>query len=205
SGLAAWSLIFFNSLAHPAVMFRRSVLESVGFYPAGRAGGTEDYAIFLEISRRSKLANLPDVLLLYRTWGGNMSHTRWQAQEDDAVRLLRAFAADTLGVDLTVDDAIALRGLSRDQYPADAQRAARVGAIIEQLARKYTERSSTRADADAIRTDAAVRLWLLSAVALRRGSPSASSALAAKAFGTSGSSVFVFGAKALRRVMRLGR
>ena len=53
SGLAAWSMIFFNSLAHPSVTLRRSVLEAAGFYPAGCSGGTEDYALFLEISRRS--------------------------------------------------------------------------------------------------------------------------------------------------------
>src|SRR5947207_2799562 len=39
--LVAWSMLFFNSLVHPAVMMRRDVLEAAGYYPSGCAGGTE--------------------------------------------------------------------------------------------------------------------------------------------------------------------
>src|SRR5262249_44526169 len=40
SGLAAWSMVFFNSLVHPSVTLRRAALEAAGGYPAGCAGGT---------------------------------------------------------------------------------------------------------------------------------------------------------------------
>jgi glycosyltransferase involved in cell wall biosynthesis len=200
SGLAAWSMIFFNSLAHPAAMFRRSAFEAVGGYPAGCAGGTEDYAIFLEISRVARLANLPDVLLLYRIWGGNMTSVKWEAQEADAVRLLRQFLARAFAFELSAEDARALRGLSRDEYPADAVSAARLGSIIEQLVpRVVAPFAGSDADVDAIRADAGVRLWLLSALALRRGSARALP-LAVKAFATSPASLAAFAAKAARRV-----
>ncbi len=195
SGLAAWSMLFFNSLGHPSVMIRRGLLEAAGWYPAGCVGGTEDYAIFLELSWKSRVANLPEVLLLYRVWGGNMTHTKWEAQEGDAVRLLRAFARSSLGIDLTANDAIAMRGLARDQYPTDAQASARLGSLIEQLLPHYVDkfRDSPR-DVREIRTDAGIRLWLLSALALRHASPQSLS-LAAKAFTTSPMSLGAFVAK----------
>lgn len=201
SGLAAWSMIFFNSLAHPSVTMRRAVVEAVGGYPAGCAGGTEDYAIFLDISRKSRLANLPDVLLLYRVWGGNMTQVKWEAQERDAVRLLRQFLQTSFGFALSEEDAVALRGLSRDQYPRDPDTAARIGAIIEELAPKFEAAFAGSADdVAAIRNDAGMRLWLLSALALRRASP-ASFTLAARALRTSPGSLASFVAKAGRRFL----
>lgn len=200
SGLAAWSMVFFNSLVHPSVMLRRAALEAAGGYPAGCAGGTEDYAIFLDLSRKSRIANLPEVLLLYRMWGGNMTKTKWEAQERDAVRLLRAFLQTSFGVELSVEEAMALRGLSRDQYPSDPREAARLGAIIERLVPAYvSEFAGSDDDVRAIRTDAGIRLWLLSALALKRGSP-ASLWLAAKAFSTSPLSIAAFAAKLARRL-----
>lgn len=204
SGLVAWSMIFFNSLAHPSVTMRRRVLEDAGFYPAGCAGGTEDYALFLDISRRSRLANLPGVLLQYRVWGGNMTHTKWEAQERSAVELLTRFLADALQFELSVEDAHALRGLSRDQYPPDAQVAARLGATIRALVPRFAARfRDSPLDAAAIRDDAGIRLWLLSALAMRRGSPVALS-LAAKAFATSPRSLLSFSLKAARRLTGSG-
>jgi glycosyltransferase involved in cell wall biosynthesis len=195
SGLAAWSMLFFNSLGHPSVMMRRALLEAAGWYPAGCVGGTEDYAIFLDLSWRSRIANLREVLLRYRVWGGNMTQTKWEAQERDAVRLLRTFASRSLGIELTPEDAIAMRGLARDEYPTGARAAARVGRLIEELLPHYVERFRDRPrEVREIRSDAGIRLWLLSALALRRGSPQSLS-LAVKAFTTSPTSFGAFVAK----------
>jgi glycosyltransferase involved in cell wall biosynthesis len=200
-GLAAWSMLFFNSLGHPSVMMRRALLKSAGWYPAGCDGGTEDYAIFLDLSWKSRIANLPEVLLLYRVWGGNMTQAKWDAQEGDAVRLLRAFARRSFGTELTPHDAMAMRGLARNQYPVDARVSARLGSLIEQLVPHYVDRfRDSPCDVSQIRTDAGIRLWLLAALALRRGSPRSLS-LAASAFRTSPTSGGAFLAKVGRRLM----
>jgi len=200
SGLAAWSMLFFNSLGHPSVMMRRAVLEAAGWYPSGCVGGTEDYALFLDLSWKSRIANVPEVLLLYRRWGGSMTQTKWEAQEGDAVRLLRVFVESSFGVELTPDEAIAMRGLARDEWPGDARAAARLGVLIEQLLPYYIERfRDTPDEVREIRTDAGVRLWLLSALALRHASPRTLS-LAAKAFATSPTSLGPFIAKVARRL-----
>jgi glycosyltransferase involved in cell wall biosynthesis len=78
--LVAWSMFFFNSVAHPAVMMRRDIAAAAGFYPAGCAGGTEDYALFIRLSRGTRITNLPEPLLSYRVSTTNMTRQRWDEQ-----------------------------------------------------------------------------------------------------------------------------
>jgi hypothetical protein len=137
------------------------------------------------------------VLLLYRVWGGNMSTTKWEAQERDAVRLLREFLATTFGVDVSAEDARFAGDLARDQYPRGPAEAATLGALIERLAGAHVTRIAD--DPADIRNDAGVRLWLLSALALKRASP-VSLSLAAKALSTSPTSLVSFAAKVASRL-----
>ena len=72
-----------NPITHPTVMLRRSVLEKLEFsrydqskFPA------EDYAFWFEFSRKTKLANLPEILLKYRWHKKNISTT----QDKDQIR-----------------------------------------------------------------------------------------------------------------------
>ncbi len=54
-----------SPICHPSVMMQRAALLSVGGYrPAYRFG--EDYDLWLRLSTRTRLANLPDRLLHYR-------------------------------------------------------------------------------------------------------------------------------------------
>lgn len=55
-------------LAHPTVMFRRSVVVALGGYR--RAVPAEDYDLWLRVAERHDLANLPDVHLEYRLHAG---------------------------------------------------------------------------------------------------------------------------------------
>ena len=116
-------------------------------------------------------------------------------QSASTLNLLRAFTNRSFGVELSPDDAIAMRGLARDHYPTNAQVAVGIGSLIESLLPHYVEkfRHSPR-DVREIRMDAGIRLWLLSALALRRASPRSLS-LAAKAFTTSPTSLGGFIAK----------
>ena len=52
-----------NCFAHPSVMLRRSALEDVGGY---RFDQIEDYDLWLRLSQRFALANLPEPVILYR-------------------------------------------------------------------------------------------------------------------------------------------
>lgn len=54
--------MYFNSmLIHPAIMFKSAILESVGLYPTNHKFA-EDYAFFFTISKKYKLANIPEYL-----------------------------------------------------------------------------------------------------------------------------------------------
>ena len=52
-----------NCFAHPSVMLRRSALDEVGGY---RFDQIEDYDLWLRLSERFALANLPEPVILYR-------------------------------------------------------------------------------------------------------------------------------------------
>jgi hypothetical protein len=59
------------ALRHPSVMCRTSIMKETGGYRIDRDG--EDYGMFLRMGEASKLANLGEVLLLYRMHPGNVS------------------------------------------------------------------------------------------------------------------------------------
>lgn len=61
-----------SPFAHPAVMMRRSVVESVGGYRAAFIHA-EDYDLWLRMGEVGDLANIPAVLLDYRVHGNNTS------------------------------------------------------------------------------------------------------------------------------------
>lgn len=54
--------MYFNSmLIHPAIMFKSAILAMVGLYPTNHKFA-EDYAFFFAISKKHKLANIPEYL-----------------------------------------------------------------------------------------------------------------------------------------------
>lgn len=71
----AAAMPFVNPIAHPAVMFRRAVVEAQGGYDEANAYG-EDYALWAALSARHALDNLPEVVLRYRVHGGQMGAVR---------------------------------------------------------------------------------------------------------------------------------
>lgn len=60
-------------LAHPTVMYRRQVvLEAGGYHAAFRH--CEDYDLWLRLAHRTRIANLPERLLLYRHYAAQVSN-----------------------------------------------------------------------------------------------------------------------------------
>lgn len=64
-----------NCLAHPAVMFRRDAVLAAGGYRAAFEGA-EDYDLWLRLSERHDLENLPQPLLAYREHPGQGTRQR---------------------------------------------------------------------------------------------------------------------------------
>jgi hypothetical protein len=77
-----------SPLGHTSVLMRRAVLEEVGGYRT-RFPLAEDYDLWLRISERHALANVPDIVGRYRIHGANGSVTgiRQQAASMTAARV----------------------------------------------------------------------------------------------------------------------
>jgi hypothetical protein len=66
------------TLLHPSVMMRKSAFEAVGGYRDVKY--TEDYDLWLRLSERGKIANLPQLLLKYRVHPNQVSVSRCREQ-----------------------------------------------------------------------------------------------------------------------------
>jgi len=71
-------MLQYNPMCHPAVLLRKEVALAAGGYRRAFSE-SEDYDLWLRMSERSRLANLGDVVLLYRIHSsqvsiGNMKH-----------------------------------------------------------------------------------------------------------------------------------
>ena len=67
------------ALAHPSVMMRRSAVIAAGGYREAFRHA-EDYDLWLRLSERHALDNLPEPLLRYRRHGASISHTHRRTQ-----------------------------------------------------------------------------------------------------------------------------
>lgn len=73
-------------LIHPAVMFRASVMDSVGMYSTAYPAA-EDYEFFFRIARRHRVANLPETLLITRYDPDGVSIRRRRTQLRSSLRI----------------------------------------------------------------------------------------------------------------------
>ncbi|HQU07418.1 MAG TPA: glycosyltransferase [Ferrovaceae bacterium] len=69
-------LLFDNPFVHSSVMIRADVLHSIGGYSEDpERQPPEDYELWSRIARNYQVANLPEVLTVYREMPGSMSRT----------------------------------------------------------------------------------------------------------------------------------
>jgi glycosyltransferase involved in cell wall biosynthesis len=73
------ALAEYNCFTHPTVMLRKDLLLAVGGYrEAYRLA--QDYDLWLRLAEHSELANLPDPLLYYRVYAGQVSVRKLEQQ-----------------------------------------------------------------------------------------------------------------------------
>ncbi len=90
-------MLVYNPICHPTVMIRKSCLTKYydqSLYPA------EDYALWHELSKTSKLANLPDSLLNYRWHETNISTTKEKSQIEIANSIRADIFHETLAYNI---------------------------------------------------------------------------------------------------------
>jgi glycosyltransferase involved in cell wall biosynthesis len=70
-------------IGHPAVMMRRSTLQSIGGYRE-KFTYAQDRDLFLRLAEVGKLANLPDTLMKFRLYPTSVGHSRRSEQKQCA-------------------------------------------------------------------------------------------------------------------------
>lgn len=83
-----------TALIHPAVMFRTSVVDTVGMYSTDYPAA-EDYEFFFRIARRHRVANLADTLLVTRFDPDGLSMRRRGEQLRSTLRVQLDFFQPT--------------------------------------------------------------------------------------------------------------
>jgi glycosyltransferase involved in cell wall biosynthesis len=83
------SFLFYNPIAHPAVVMRRSVLQDNSLSYSSDYPYAEDWMFWQQIGNVSRLANLPEILLKYRITSTGSSKKNTDIQRGTQERILR--------------------------------------------------------------------------------------------------------------------
>jgi hypothetical protein len=106
-----------GAMSHPAVIVRASVLRAIGGYDE-RFAVAQDFDLFLRLAEVGQLANLPEVLLLWRQSKQSVNQTR-HAQWNEVKRMALQNAMERRGIQLDIQAILAA-----DQRPSQTPRLA---------------------------------------------------------------------------------
>ncbi|MDD3012244.1 MAG: glycosyltransferase [Candidatus Gastranaerophilales bacterium] len=95
------TLLFKNSIAHPAVMMKKSAIKGLYFDPEYKHA--EDYELWVRASKYLKLYNMQEVLLLYRMHAEQVSQHHLEAQSASSRKIMLSQLED-LGVKPTEEE-----------------------------------------------------------------------------------------------------
>jgi glycosyltransferase involved in cell wall biosynthesis len=133
-------LLFDNPFVHSSMMIRADVLQEVGGYCEDKSRQPpEDYELWSRIARRHRVANLPEVLTVYREVAGSMSRSGESPFLANVVRIATENLAHVLGPRYTAADCSALAELyHRGGHPGFPS------ALTKTAARRMLEEAARR-------------------------------------------------------------
>lgn len=86
--LLRWRLLFTNTFAHSAVMFRKDAALGVGGY-SEKMRCAQDYDLWSRISIHWDVANIPAVLVEWRFWKEGISAVQAKKQEEATIQIAK--------------------------------------------------------------------------------------------------------------------
>lgn len=105
-------LLFDNPFVHSSMMIRKNVLEEVGGYSTDNSRQPpEDYELWSRVARRYEVANLPEVLTIYREVSGSMSRSGVNPFLDNVIRISSENLHYFLESKYSIDQCVALAEL----------------------------------------------------------------------------------------------
>lgn len=114
-GAIRCQLLFSSSLAHPATMFRRSLILHHHLFYDEQAIHAEDYDLWVRASQHTHFINVPAVLLRYRIHPQQIGH-RYEATMDESSQAIRLSQLVRLGISPTPDEAQLHHHISRWKF-----------------------------------------------------------------------------------------
>ncbi|MDD4000869.1 MAG: glycosyltransferase [Bacilli bacterium] len=98
-------MILYNPMLHPTIMYRKSIFEvlNIGKYNEDLCPA-EDYAMWFEISKKTKLANLPEPLLKYRWHENNTSQLKKNIQIEKANHIRKEILDYTISYQISTEE-----------------------------------------------------------------------------------------------------
>jgi glycosyltransferase involved in cell wall biosynthesis len=141
-----WFLMFGNCLAHPSVMMRRELIQSLAYRT--EAIHVEDYDLWIRASSMTGVANIPEVLLKYRILNQSVSSRHLAVQETQAAALQRGLRQQLLGTTEAVEPVTAemllkLYGAYRRKHSLDSGAESEIA--LDVLRRLYLSRELRQA------------------------------------------------------------
>ena len=110
-------LLFNNPFVHSSMMLRKTVFDEIGLYADDKSRQLpEDYELWSRIARKFKVANIPEMLLVYREVRGSISRNGIDPLLDRAVGISGENLAWLLGATATEHEVTALAALMNGRY-----------------------------------------------------------------------------------------
>jgi len=91
-----WSLCFYCPICHPSVLIKKNAVVKVGGYDPEMLHA-EDYDLWYRLSKKAKLANLPDILLYLRKHKDSICSINPLVHKETSTKIHRAIISEILG------------------------------------------------------------------------------------------------------------
>ena len=83
------ALLFNTCFFHPTVIMKRATVEHI-LYPGGLVY-TQDYNLWTQLARKTRFANLPEVLVYFREHNGQISQKQADLQKNNARQIRKSY------------------------------------------------------------------------------------------------------------------
>jgi hypothetical protein len=160
-GLVGWSLLFGTCLAHPTVIMRSDILESLHYYRL-EALHVEDYDLWTRASFSTRIANLPGVLLKRRTREDSICSQHLQSQQENVLKVMHTMTEKLLGSHVSIDSLSYLRRTVMGPALTSFEQIETAANLIQRFYQAYSQAHPlTQSEAKKVAQDAANKLYLL--------------------------------------------
>jgi glycosyltransferase involved in cell wall biosynthesis len=115
-----WTLLSGSAIFHPSVIMRMSIIRNFNIRYSSQYLHAEDFALWVDLSMKTQLANIPEPLLSYRFSKSSVSSKFASIQRNNADKIRRNMHEQLLGENLSDADWNRIGG--DDRVPATVAR-----------------------------------------------------------------------------------